>query len=450
MLHASSALTVSEETEMDAADEEATNFALYPGVAIEGIIDYSTTDGRKYFDRATAKVSEELFDANPEGLYGFVKNVEHHAQKFGWTNEHGGIFWIPEDLEDPNAGNFKNLLASYGEMSLETIREWEETYLNTECREAQDSVQAYYALQSSLSETGLRKVNVYESQYKINGTPSGLLFWKIILRESHLDTNATAMSIRVKLGMAALERFIADIYYDITKFNQHVLMLLDALQARGEQTHDLLSNLFSTYATVKDEEFRAYMTTKRSEYEDGTRLYTHSELMVLAENKYKNLRLNNKWSHESYDDKIMALEAKQAKTNKELDKIRRKKTGGTPKGRKDGEKGGSEKNRNDDLPDWMFKEPAEGELKKPRKYQNKDWWYCSNKTGGKCEPGQYHCHKPSECHGNAKKGKKRTKPSGGDEQSEKSQKEKDASRKLKVMKALLGAGNDGGDVEMEE
>jgi len=46
-----------------------------------------------------------------------------------------------------------------------------------------------------LSETGLRKVNVYESQYKINGTLSGLLFWKIILRESHLDMNVTAMSI---------------------------------------------------------------------------------------------------------------------------------------------------------------------------------------------------------------------------------------------------------------
>ena len=121
--------------------------------------------------------------------------MENHSCKFGWTNENQGIFWVPSNIQNPNAGNFTNLLTNYGEVELDHLREWEETYLNNPAREAQDSVQAYYALRSSLSEEGLKKVNVHEDQYVIDGTPSGLLFWKIIIRESHLDTNATALSI---------------------------------------------------------------------------------------------------------------------------------------------------------------------------------------------------------------------------------------------------------------
>jgi len=183
----------------------AAPFALYPGDAVQGILDYSTTDGRKHFERATRPVNGELFfDATAEGLFGFIKDVETHAQKFGWTTEFDGIFWIPDDVNNPDGADatFKNLLASYGEMSIEHIREWEETYIDVECREAQDSVQAHHSLRSSLSKTALDKVNIYKSEYTINGTPSGALFFKIIIRESVLDTNATALSTRARLGSA--------------------------------------------------------------------------------------------------------------------------------------------------------------------------------------------------------------------------------------------------------
>ena len=59
-------------------------FALYPGDAMQGVINYSSTEGRKFWYKATVKITEELYDANPEGLYGFVKNMENHARKFGW------------------------------------------------------------------------------------------------------------------------------------------------------------------------------------------------------------------------------------------------------------------------------------------------------------------------------------------------------------------------------
>ena len=145
---------------------EEVNFALYPGQAVQGIIDYSTSEGIDFYYHATSKISNELFDATPEGLFGFIKDMEHRAHEFGWTTEYSGIFWIP---------------SNYGEIKIEDLRRWEQSYLNEKVREAQDSVQAFHALRNSLSKRALNKLNIYEDQYVIDGVPSGPLFWKVIV-----------------------------------------------------------------------------------------------------------------------------------------------------------------------------------------------------------------------------------------------------------------------------
>ena len=391
----------------------AVPFALYPGEASQDILDYTTTDDCKYYGRAVKAANPDaLFDATPENLYGFIKDVEAHAQQFGWTSQHDGIFWIPADINDPgNLNGIKNLLTSYGEITMAHLRLWEEEYLGEECREAQDSVQAYHSLRASLTKTALDKVNIYQSEYTIDGTPSGPLFFKIIIRETVLDTNATALSLRTKLGSSALTEYLASVSYDISKFNQHVLMLMEALTARGEQTSDLLANLFIAYATVKDEEFRQYVVSKRSDHEDGTSVLTHQQLMVIFANKFKNLVQAKRWSHESYEDKFLALQAKQERTNKLVDKLKRNREtskGGANGGGKAPGKGGKQggdaggKGKSSDLPAWMSVEPPPDKLKEPRTHNNKPWYWCSKKTGGKCDPGRYRRHKPSECKGRAK------------------------------------------------
>ena len=39
-------------------------------------------------------------------------------------------------------------------------------------------------------------------------------------------------------------------------------------------------------------------------------------------------------------------------------------------------------------------------MHKPKTWKDKPWYYCSPKTGGKCD-GQYRLHKPAECEGKA-------------------------------------------------
>jgi hypothetical protein len=78
-------------------------------------------------------------------------------------------------------------------------------------------------------------------------------------------------------------------------------------------------------------------------------------------------------------------------------------------------------------PDWFWKELSEDKLRKPKLWGDKTWYYCSPKTGGKCN-GQYRCHKPSDCEGKAHifNGDKKIKPET---------EQKDEKRKLKLAKA---------------
>ena len=64
----------------------------------------------------------------------------------------------------------------------------------------------YHRLIGSLSKVVRMKVAIWEDKYKIKGKPSENLLLKIIIRESHLDSNATTTSIRNQLS--SLDHFI--------------------------------------------------------------------------------------------------------------------------------------------------------------------------------------------------------------------------------------------------
>ena len=78
----------------------------------------------------------------------------------------------------------------------------------------------YKCLMNSISKTGKDKVTIWMDQYKVSGKSSGNLLLKLIIRESHLDTNATTSSIRMKL--ASLDVYILKIGCNITKFHGYV------------------------------------------------------------------------------------------------------------------------------------------------------------------------------------------------------------------------------------
>jgi hypothetical protein len=59
-------------------------FAFTPAVAVQGVIDYSTTEGQKLYSSATHKLDEELYDCKRDGLYQFLQSLNNQAQARVW------------------------------------------------------------------------------------------------------------------------------------------------------------------------------------------------------------------------------------------------------------------------------------------------------------------------------------------------------------------------------
>ena len=104
-----------------------------------------------------------------------------------------GILSIPRDPANPI--DFDELLEVHGNVSLEHLELVEQQYIDTDSRAAQDTHNLYRCLMASISTEAQAKVYVWSAQYTIDDFRSGILFLKIIIRESHLDRNATSSQI---------------------------------------------------------------------------------------------------------------------------------------------------------------------------------------------------------------------------------------------------------------
>ena len=106
---------------------------------------------------------------------------------------------IPNNPENPY--ELANLLTNYGEVKMQEVRAFETTYINAQSRAAQDTHMLYSCIMNSLSKEGKTKIHVWRDQYTMpGGYKSGNLLLKIVIRESHLDTNATTSVLRLKLS----------------------------------------------------------------------------------------------------------------------------------------------------------------------------------------------------------------------------------------------------------
>ena len=114
---------------------------------------------------------------------------------------------------------------------------------------------------NSLSATGRAKISVWSAEYTMpNGQPDELILLKVIIRESNVNTQATAAYIRQQL--ASLDKYIGTVDSDIKKFNTHVKYLTHDLECRRHQSTDVLINLFKGYEAASDKVFVKYIMQK--------------------------------------------------------------------------------------------------------------------------------------------------------------------------------------------
>ena len=378
-------------------------FALAPAHGIPGFLDYSTSEHLKIYKQGVSKLTgENLFTCEADQLFRFLRKVEDRSNEMGWMD---GILDVTTSDEDADVEEIENLILNYGSITLEQVIESEKRYISLEQRKAQDTYMLHHCLMASLSDEAKEKVLIWSDDYQIEiddkRYSSRVALLKVIIRESHIDTNASANQIRTKLSN--LDECIATVEYDVGKFNQHVKLLVQALTARNQSTSDLLINLFKGYSAVSDEAFRGWLNRKQEAHEEGREEITPDQLMKSAKNKFDTLKENGKWNAPTAAEQIVALEAKLTSTIKNIDKkVKFELNKGRNKGQnkskgdaKDGRKGNKSKGKTDDHPK-TWAPPKSGD-KKIKEYKGHQWHWCGKDTGGKCE--KWRAHDPGECKG---------------------------------------------------
>lgn len=401
-------------------------FARAPAQVIEGLLDYTRAEHVKIYKGAIRQVAETLYDCEPEGLYQFLADVQDRADEMGWSR---GILMITSNAGDDDERE-EQFLQHYGKITLEQVTESELQYIDEEGRMAQDTYMLYKCLMSSLTGEARKKVSLWSSQYRIgeNDEVSGVALLKVIIRESHLDTNATTNQLRTKLSN--LDEYMRTIDSDISRFNTHVKLLIQALTARNQTTSDLLINLFKGYRAVSDEKFRSWLQRKQDHQEEGNDLEP-DDLMQAAKNKYDTMVEAGEWNAPTNEEKIVALNTTIKDLSKKIKAFDKKKPNPTGKDKKSGGKfkKTAEKSSKEHPKEWPVpKNPGD---KNKAEYKGNMWYWCGKSTGGKCEC--WRAHNPKECKGvAASAGGKRSKP---DESGEK--KKANLAKKLKVAKAYV-------------
>ena len=351
-------------------------FALNPAGWDDAVIDYRTAAGAKLYRAAVKPISDKNYGCEPEALKVFLQDVEARVTEAGWET----AINIPIDEEDED--ETVSLITNYGEITLEQVRAHAQTYIAGHTRHAQTSHQMYQCLRNSLTQEGKIRILAYKDDYVVDGYFSGPCLLKVIIRQSHIDTNATVRHIRENLS--SLNVMLPKMGYDITKFNTYVQNLIDSLQARGHVTYDLTANLFKAYKSALDNTFTAYIQKKEDDFDDGEDIEAET-LMRLAENKYKVLVEQDSWNAPSKEEeKIVALEAK-------LARFVRKAASDPDEGDEKRSKSTSRKARKP-KPDWMSKEPPEDKKSEVKVVEGKDYHWCPKHKS-------WTRHKPSDCRG---------------------------------------------------
>jgi hypothetical protein len=149
------------------------------------VLDYNNSVATKIYKGAIQALTPE-FDVDAEGLNMFMAALYSKSREYGWDY----VLEVPRDLQAPMM-ELVNVLTNYGELTLEHLRAFAFTYVVTPTRVAQGSIMLYECIWNTLSKCGRSKVWIWKEEFHINSIPTGILLLKIVIREAHIDTNAT-------------------------------------------------------------------------------------------------------------------------------------------------------------------------------------------------------------------------------------------------------------------
>ena len=356
-----------------------------PSAAHVGPYDYTTRAHAALYDKNTEGLyndKETHYGLEPEGLQGFMLLVDARVKSSNWQ-----AMLTYQVMNNAGMLRATYMVDHYGEVPGIVVRNAATAYLTAGGRMSQDSEQLYQCVRKSLTKDAFSRVMNEKDKFQVNvaGTLQidGPLFLLTIISLAYTNTRSMSSVYRNKLSL--LTQKIKSIpNNNISEFNTHVNSLVNLLAAGGEKCEDLAWNLLRAYKSTADAKFTKYIESKEDQWKDGTINWssTGQEIMILAENYYKDAVENETWLLVTEEqERIIALEAQIKSFRPHQTRV---KSDRTPK--KDGRKGDAEGRK---WPKWKDVAPT-GSQSHVMKKDNKTFHWCTHHA-------RWTVHKPSEC-----------------------------------------------------
>jgi hypothetical protein len=194
----------------------------------------------------------------------------------------------------------------------------------------------------------------------------------VIIRESSLDTNASATVIRMKLSK--LDEYMPVVKSNIKAFNMYVKLQLKMLTVHGETTNDLLVHLF--VARKRSTRISAKKPSAKSSCMSAAKpSRPPRQLMATMEQYWEVLVEKGEWDAPDKDEQrlmVMKAELGELKICKQAQ----------PKGKPFKGKTKDAKMRVPD-PEWLAKNIKPSPIDKIAHHRGAPWYWCSPETRGK-------------------------------------------------------------------
>jgi hypothetical protein len=186
-------------------------------------------------------------------------------------------------------------------------------------RAAQNSTMLLTCLKNSITNAVYTKVYLQKPRYVITlirqpknlEIEDGICFLKVVIDAYHSNTRSSTVGVRKQI--AHLDTYMKDVAKgDVSKLCAHTRSLLYELNAAGETTMDLITNLITAMQKAPDGNFQRWLSNQidlwsvrqKDWKEDG------SELMEEAELYYKEAKSTGNWGKKSSNvDTMYAFQA---------------------------------------------------------------------------------------------------------------------------------------------
>ena len=191
---------------------------------VNDTIDFASKEGHRYHEMATKSLfpDGEKFDVEPAKFQIFMNLLFTHLRDLG-------MFQVNKNCMIPIARIQINMVTDYGHVTLADVMAHVTTFITTNTCNSQNSKILFDLLNNSCSTEGLRRVQLWHSQYEVAGQQSGECFLKIIVCESYLDSNVTVATMR--LNLTNLDEYMTTNGSDIVAFNAYVRSQINGLAA---------------------------------------------------------------------------------------------------------------------------------------------------------------------------------------------------------------------------